>query len=35
MTKNTGLLIGVVCGVALGVIVDEIKTIHLFKKIKK
>lgn len=31
----TGLLVGVVCGVALGVIVDEIKTIHLFKKIKK
>ncbi len=31
----TGLLIGAVCGVALGVIVDEIKTIHLFKKIKK
>jgi len=31
----TGLLIGVVCGVALGVIVDEVKTIHLFKKIKK
>ena len=31
----TGLLIGVVCGVALGVIVDEIKTIHIFKKIKK
>ncbi len=31
----TGLLIGMVCGVAFGVIVDEIKTIHLFKKIKK
>jgi len=31
----TGLLIGVVCGVALGVIVDEVKTIHIFKKIKK
>jgi len=31
----TGLLIGVVCGVALGVIVDEVKTIRLFKKIKK
>ena len=31
----TGLLIGVVCGVALGVIVDEVKTIHVFKKIKK
>jgi len=31
----TGLLIGVVCGVALGVIVDEIKTIHRFKNIKK
>ncbi len=31
----TGLLIGVVCGIALGVIVDEIKTIILFKKIKK
>lgn len=31
----TGLLIGVVCGVALGVIVDEIKTINAFKKIKK
>jgi uncharacterized membrane protein len=31
----TGLLVGVVCGVALGVIVDEIKTIHIFKKIKK
>ncbi len=31
----TGLLIGGVCGVALGVIVDEIKTIHIFKKIKK
>ena len=31
----TGLLIGVVCGVALGIIVDEIKDIHIFKKIKK
>ena len=31
----TGLLVGVVCGVALGVIVDEVKTIHIFKKIKK
>ena len=31
----TGLLIGGVCGVALGVIVDEVKTIHIFKKIKK
>ena len=31
----TGLLIGVVCGVALGVIVDEIKTINVFKKTKK
>ena len=31
----TGMLIGVVCGVALGVIVDEIKTIHIFKNIKK
>ncbi len=31
----TGLLVGSACGVAMGVIVDEIKTIHLFKKIKK
>jgi uncharacterized membrane protein len=31
----TGLLIGGVCGVALGVIIDEVKTIHIFKKIKK
>jgi len=31
----TGLLIGVVCGVALGVNVDEIKTIKQFKNIKK
>jgi uncharacterized membrane protein len=31
----TGLLVGGVCGVALGVIVDEVKTIHIFKKIKK
>ena len=30
----TGLLIGAICGVALGVIVDEIKTIHIFKKSK-
>ncbi|GAI04707.1 unnamed protein product [marine sediment metagenome] len=32
---TTGILIGVACGVALGVIVDEIKTIHVFKNIKK
>lgn len=32
---TTGILIGVACGVALGVIVDEIKTIHIFKNIKK
>ena len=31
----TGLLMGVVCGVALGVIIDEIKTINILKKIKK
>ena len=31
----TGLLIGGVCGVALGVIIDEIKTIQIYKKIKK
>jgi len=32
---TTGILIGLACGVALGVIVDEIKTIHVFKNIKK
>ena len=31
----TGLLVGSACGVAMGVIVDEIKTIHIFKNIKK
>jgi len=31
----TGLLIGVVCGVALGIIIDEIRTIRPFIKIKK
>lgn len=28
----TGLLVGIVCGAAIGVIVDEVKTIHIFKK---
>ena len=28
----TGLLIGIVCGLAIGVIIDEIKTIKIFKK---
>ena len=30
----TGLLIGVACGIALGVIIDEIRTIRPFKKSK-
>ena len=28
----TGLLIGIVCGMAIGLIIDEIKTIHASKK---
>jgi len=31
----TGLLAGVVCGVAIGVIIDEVKTIRVSKDIKK
>jgi len=31
----TGLLAGVVCGIAIGLIIDEIKTIHIFKNSKK
>ena len=31
----TGLLAGVVCGLAIGVIIDEIKTIHIHKNSKK
>ena len=31
----TGLLIGVLCGVAIGVIMDEIKTLNIFKNNKK
>jgi uncharacterized membrane protein len=31
----TGLLAGTVCGIAIGLIIDEIKTIHVFKKITK
>ncbi|MCK5261574.1 MAG: DUF2085 domain-containing protein [Thermoplasmatales archaeon] len=31
----TGLLTGIVCGAAIGVIIDEIKTIHVFKNNKK
>jgi len=31
----TGLLIGVLCGVAIGVILDEIKTLNIFKNNKK
>lgn len=31
----TGLLIGVLCGIAIGVIIDEIKTFHFFKKFIK
>jgi len=31
----TGLLTGTVCGLAIGVIIDEIKTIHVFKNNKK
>jgi uncharacterized membrane protein len=31
----TGLLIGVLCGIAIGVIIDEIKTFHFFKNYKK
>ena len=30
----TGLLIGVVCGIAIGLIIDELKTIRSFKKSK-
>ena len=30
----TGLLAGVVCGVAIGLIINEIETIHIFKKPK-
>jgi uncharacterized membrane protein len=30
----TGLLVGFVCGVAIGLIIDEIKTIRSFKKTK-
>ena len=31
----TGLSIGIICGMAMGLIVDEIKTIHIFKNNKK
>ena len=31
----TGLLIGVLCGIAIGVILDEIKTLNIFKNNKK
>ena len=31
----TGLSVGIICGVAIGLIVDEIKTIHIFKNNKK
>jgi uncharacterized membrane protein len=31
----TGLLVGMSCGIALGVIVDEINSIRRLKKIKK
>ncbi|UCF11901.1 MAG: DUF2085 domain-containing protein [Thermoplasmatales archaeon] len=31
----TGLLIGVLCGIAIGVIIDEIKTFHFFKNYTK
>jgi uncharacterized membrane protein len=31
----TGLLAGVVCGVAIGVIIDEVKTIRVSKDSKK
>ena len=30
----TGLLVGIVCGVAIGIIIDETKDIHIFKKTK-
>lgn len=30
----TGLIIGSICGISIGIIIDEIKTIHLFKKTK-
>jgi uncharacterized membrane protein len=31
----TGLTVGIVCGVSIGIIIDEIKTIRPFKKTKK
>ena len=31
----TGLLAGIICGIAIRIIIDEIKTIHLFKNNKK
>jgi len=34
MRVITGLLVGVVCGVAIGIIIDELKTIRSFKKTK-
>jgi uncharacterized membrane protein len=34
MRVITGLLIGVVCGISIGIIIDEIKTIRYFKKTK-
>jgi ABC-type nitrate/sulfonate/bicarbonate transport system permease component len=34
MRVVTGLIIGIACGISIGIIIDEIKTIHLFKKTK-
>ena len=34
MRVITGLLIGIVCGIAIGLIIDEIRTIPLFNKSK-
>lgn len=34
MRVITGLLIGIVCGISIGIIIDEIKTIRPFKKTK-
>ncbi len=34
MRVITGLLIGIVCGISIGIIIDEIKTIRSFKKTK-